>query len=222
GIYIGIGAVLALVLARVIDPASRGWRSSAREVVAFTLAAALPLLPWAILVQRNEGLVEYVRARAAWGDTQAPPGFAYRVLHDFNPASIFTGGGLPSRDVGEHWLLQLNVLLALIVLVKATIDMVTHRRNEQPLSLETGRTIITAAMTMIVAIRLWREDSYFVVALTLSTVLGALVLAGVGRSAIRVWRIVQPMLAVGTLVVTCAAVAGYVAAWDLLKPSESS
>ena len=191
GIYIGTGAVLAFVLARVINPASRGWRSSAREIAAFTVAAAVPLLPWAILVQRNEGLIEYVRARAAWGDTQAPAGFAYLtlVLHDFNPATIMGLGGLPSREAGQRWLLQLTLLLPLIMLVSAIIDIVTHRRDEQPISLETARTIIAAAMVIIVAIRLSREDSYFVVALTLSTVLGARLLAGRGQSATRVWRI---------------------------------
>jgi hypothetical protein len=222
GIYIGIGAVFAFVLARVVNPGLRGWQSSAREVVAFTVAAAVPLLPWAIVVQRNEGLVEYVRARAAWGDTQAPAGLAYLVLHDFNPASIIAVGGLPSREAGQHWLLQLTLLLPLVVLVRAAIDIVTRRRNEQALSLETARTILTAAMAVIVAIRLSREDSYFVVVLTLSTVLGARLLAGARQSAPRMWRIVQPILAVSTLVVTCVAVAGYVAAWDLLKRSEAS
>jgi len=221
GIYIGMGAVLACVLARVINAASRDWRSSAREVVAFAVAAAVPLLPWAILVQRNEGLIDYVQARAAWGRTQAPAGFPYLALHDFNPASIIAVRGLPSREAAQHWLLQLTLLLPLIVLVRAAIDVMAHRRDEQPISLETGRTIITAAMVVIVAIRLFREDSYFVVALTLSTVLGAWLLARAGQSATRIWRIVQAMLAVTTLVVTCAAVAGYVAAWDLLKPSEA-
>ena len=223
GMYIGTGAVLAFVLARVINPASREWRSSVREIVAFTVAAAVPLLPWAILVQRNEGLIEYIRARAAWGDTQAPAGLAYLVLvlRNVNPATIMGVGGLPSREEGQRWLLQLTLLLPLIVLVSAIIDIVRHRRDEQPLSLETARTIITAAMAIIVAIRLSREDSYFVVGLTLSTVLGARLLAAAGQSARRVWRIVTPILAVSTLVVTGVAVAGYVAAWDLLKPSEA-
>lgn len=221
GIYIGISAVLAFGLARVINPAARSWQSSAREIVAFTAAAVVPLLPWAILVQRNEGLIEYVRARAAWGRTQEPGGFAYLVLRDFNPASVIAVGGLPSRDAAQHWLLQLTLLLPLIVLVRAATTFIAGRRNAQPISLDTGRAIIAAAMVAIVAIRLSREDSYFVVVLTLSTILGARLLAAPARSATRVWRIVQPMLAVSTLVVTCAAVAGYVAAWDLLKPSEA-
>jgi hypothetical protein len=143
------------------------------------------------------------------------------VLHDFNPATIIGAGGLPSREAGQRWLLQLTLLLPLIVLVSAIIDIVTHRRDEQPLSLETARAIIAAGMVIIVAIRLSREDSYFVVALTLSTVLGARLLAATEHSAPRIWRIVQPLFAVSTLVVTVVAVAGYVAAWDLLKPSEA-
>jgi hypothetical protein len=220
GIYIGVGAVLTFVLARVINAASRDWPSSAREVLAFSSAAALPLVPWAILVERNEGLMDYVRARAAWGATQEPAGFAYLVLRDFNPASIVAVGGLPSREPAQHWLLQLTLLLPLLVLLRAAIAFTAHRRDERSMSLETCRTCIAAAMAMIVAIRLSREDSYFVVVLTLSTVLGARLLAGAGQSTTRVWRIVHPIIAVSTLVVTCAAVGGYVAAWDLLKPSE--
>jgi len=220
GIYIGVGAVLTFVLARVINAASRDWPSSAREVLAFSSAAALPLVPWAILVERNEGLMDYVRARAAWGATQEPAGFAYLVLRDFNPASIVAVGGLPSREAAQHWLLQLTLLLPLLVLLRAAIAFAAHRRDERAMSLETCRTCIAAAMAMIVAIRLSREDSYFVVVLTLSTVLGARLLAGAGQSTTRVWRIVHPIIAVSTLVVTCAAVGGYVAAWDLLKPSE--
>src|SRR5262245_13682869 len=217
-IYIGTGAVLAFVLARVINPESRHWRSSAREIVAFTVAAAVPLLPWAILVQRNEGLIEYIRARAAWGDTQAPAGLAYLVLvlRDFNPATIVGVGGLPSREAGQRWLLQLTLLLPLIVLARVAIAFMAHRRNEPSISLETGRTIIAAAMAVIVAIRLSREDSYFVVVLTLSTVLGARLLAAAGQSGTRVWRIVQPLLAVSTLVVAGVAVAGDVGAWCMV------
>ena len=221
GLYIGMGAVLAFVLARVIHPASRAWRSSAREVVAFIVAAAVSLLPWAILVQRNEGLIEYIQARAAWGRTQEPSGFPYLVLRDLNAASIIAADGLPSRGAAEHWLLQLTLLLPFMVLARVARVFIAQRRNEQAVSLETARAIITAALAVIVAIRLFREDSYFVVVLTLSTALGAQLLAGPGQSAARAWRIVQPLLAVSTLVVTCVAVTGYVAAWDLLKPSEA-
>ena len=58
GLYIGIGAVLAFVLARVVHPDARDVRSSATEAFVFTVVVATLLAPWALLVQRNEGLIE--------------------------------------------------------------------------------------------------------------------------------------------------------------------
>jgi hypothetical protein len=96
----------------------------------------------------------------------------------------------------------------------------SRRDSGQRLSLEMCQTVIAAAMVMIVGTRLFREDGYFVAVLPLAAALGAQLLAGPGAGATRSWRMVQRVLAVGTLVVTCVAAAGYVNAWDLLKPSE--
>jgi hypothetical protein len=218
-VYISIGTLLAFLLARAVNPASRRWRSSARELVAFTVAAVVPLLPWAILVQSNEGLIDYVQTRAAWGRTWSPDRFPYLALRDFNPGSVLTGGVMPSRAAAEHWLLQLTLLLPVFVLVRAAIDVIS-RRSEQRVSLETCQAFIAAAMVMIVGIRLFREDSYFTVVLPLSAALGAQLLAGPRQNSEGAWRIVQRALAVVTLLVTCVAVVGYVNAWDLLKSSE--
>ena len=220
GVYIGVGALLAFVLARVINPASRRWQSSAREVVAFTAAAAFPLLPWAILVQRNEGLIDYVRTRAEWGAMWSAHGFPYEALRDFNPASVMTAGVLPSRGTAEHWLVQLTLLLPVFVLLRVADGVVSIRDDERQFSPDACRTVIAAAMVIVVAIRLFREDSYFVAVLPLAAVLGAQLLAGPGPGATPVWRIVQRVLAVSALLLTCVAAVGYVNAWDLLKPSE--
>jgi hypothetical protein len=220
GVYIGIGAVLAFVLARIINPASRDWRSSAREVVAFAAAATVPLLPWAILVQSNEGLIDYVQTRSAWGRMWSAHGFPYEALRDFNPASVVRGSVLPSRGTAEHWLLQLTLLLPVFALVRAAIEATSRRHSGRRVSLEICQTVIAAAMVMIVGIRLFREDSYFVAVLPLAAALGAQLLAGPGAGAAPMWRIVQRVLAIGTLLVTCVAAVGYVNAWDLLKPSE--
>jgi len=220
GVYIGIGAVLAFVLARIINPASRTWRSSAVEVVAFATAAVLPLMPWAILVQSNEGLIDYVETRNEWGRMWSAHAFPYEAIRDFNPASVITGIALPPRAAAEHWLLQLTLLLPLFALVGVATRVMSRRDNERQRSLEVCQTVIAAAMVMIVGIRLFREDGYFVAVLPLAAALGAQLLAGPDAAAMRVWRKVQRVLAVGTLAVTCVAVAGYVNAWDLLKPSE--
>ena len=220
GVYVGIGAVLAFVLARVIHPASRHWRSSAHEALAFMVAVAVPLLPWAILVHRTEGLIDYVQTRAAWGRTQSVDRFPYAALRDFNPGSVVTVGVLPSRATAEHWLLQLTLLLPVFVLVRTAIDATVRRRTGHRISLETCQAVIVAAMVMIVGIRLFREDSYFHVVLPLSAALGAQLLAGRQQNVRVAWRIVRLTLAVVILFVTIIAIAGYISAWDLLKSSE--
>jgi hypothetical protein len=220
GVYIGVGAMLAFVLARVINPASRRWQSSAREVVAFTAAVALPLLPWAILVQRNEGLIDYVRTRAEWGAMWSAHGFPYEALRDFNPASVITAGVLPSRVTAEHWLVQLTLLLPVFVLLRVADGVVSDRDDKRQPSSDACRTVIAAAMVIVVALRLFREDSYFVAVLPLAAALGAQLLAGPGPGATPVWRIVQRVLAISALFLTCVAAVGYLNAWDLLKPSE--
>ena len=218
GVYIGVAAVLAFVLTRVINPAARSWRSSSREVVAFIAAAVVPLLPWAIVVQSNEGLVDYVQTRSEWGRMWSAHGFPYVALRDFNPASVIAG--LPSRGTAEHWLLQLTLLLPVMALIRTGIELRSRRNSGRRTSLEMCHTVIAAATVMIVGIRLFREDGYFVETLPLSAALGAQLLAGPASEATSMWRNVRRLLVIGTLVVTSVAVVGYVNAWDLLKPSE--
>ena len=218
GVYIGVAAVLAFGLTRIINPASRNWRSSSREVGAFVAAAIVPLLPWAILVQSNEGLVDYVQTRSEWGRMWSAHQFPYEMLRDINPASVIAG--IPSRGTAEHWLLQLTLVLPVIALIRTGIEL-TSRRNTAPrTSLEMCHTVIAAATVMIVGIRLFREDGYFVETLPLTAALGAQLMAGPGSEATSMWRNVRRLLVTGTVFVTLFAVVGYVNAWDLLRPSE--
>lgn len=196
GMYIGLAVVLAFVLARAINPATQRWRSSALEAIAFAVAAAVPLMPWAMLVQRHEGLIDYVQTRAAWGRTWSPDRFPYSALRDLDPASVVSGGIFPPRAAAEHWLLQLTLLLPVFVLVRAAIE--ARRHTGRPVSLEIAQTVVAAAMVMIVGIQLFREDGYFTVVLPLSAALGAQLLAGPQRNAAKAWRVAQRVLAAGT------------------------
>jgi hypothetical protein len=65
GVYIGLASIIAFGLARVTVPASRVRRAMLRDGVAYIAAAAMITVPWAVVVQVNEGLVEYTRMRAA-------------------------------------------------------------------------------------------------------------------------------------------------------------
>jgi hypothetical protein len=148
-------------------------------------------------------------------------GFPYRALRDFNPAILAMRGLPPSRGAAEHWLLQLTLLLPVAVFVRAAMRTMS-RRGGGHITLEFGQVTIAAAVVMIAALRLFREDSYFVVVLPLSAAFGAQLLAGSHLNATRGhWRILQQAFAGAMLLVTITAVVGYVAAWDLLKRSET-
>jgi hypothetical protein len=96
GVYIGVLAVVTFALARVIAPSSRTARSMLVESGAYTSAAALVLLPWAVMVQLNEGLSEYVRARtylySDWSASESP----YLALLNMNPLRTVLGDRSPA------------------------------------------------------------------------------------------------------------------------------
>jgi hypothetical protein len=100
GVYIGGLAVLAFGLARLAVPASRNLRSALAECATYTVTAAVLLAPWAIVVQQNEGLAEYVRLRGdlyqAWSASQSP----YRWLLRTNALSLLLSEKLPPPKPG--------------------------------------------------------------------------------------------------------------------------
>ena len=210
GVYIGLASVLAFVLARVAVPASRRWRAVVADAAAYGFAAGIVVAPWALLVQQNEGLLDYVRTRAEWGRTWAPGRFPYLALTDLNPARVVAS--FPSQESGFHWLLQITLLLPILMLVSLGFDAAERRRRKQLVSLEICQTVLAAVLAMIVASRLFREDSYFVAVLPLSTAFGAALLAGPRRTLAAGWRVVRGALAIGTLVMTG------IAAISCLKP----
>jgi hypothetical protein len=64
GLYVGVTAAMALVLARLAEPLSRNLRSFLQHGAAYAGALGLIVVPWATFVQMNEGLVKYVESRA--------------------------------------------------------------------------------------------------------------------------------------------------------------
>lgn len=94
GVYTGFASLVALALARFAVPSTRRLRSVVNDAAAYGVAVALVLAPWAIVVQVNEGLVEYTRVRAAL--YQEPPGFAYASLLKLNPVRDLTPESPPA------------------------------------------------------------------------------------------------------------------------------
>ena len=87
GLYIVCASVVALVLSRVAVPASRRLRSIVNDSAAYAVAVAVVVTPWAIVVQMNEGLVEYVQLRAAMYEGS---GRTYASLLKLNPVRELT------------------------------------------------------------------------------------------------------------------------------------
>jgi hypothetical protein len=89
GLYVGVAAVLACVLARWTAP-GRAWRLTLRETGAYAASATAVLLPWLLLVHVSEGVPEYVRARADLYEKWAGAGTFREVLAG-SPARLFDG-----------------------------------------------------------------------------------------------------------------------------------
>ncbi len=223
GVYIGVASTLAFALTRVMIPALRQWRTAATEMAAYTIVAALALAPWAAVVEANEGFADYVRMRAEWNRTWAPNSSPFLLLLDFNPAPVLAGrpaheshedepllAWLPPRETAEHWLAQVSLLLPFLVLLTAAVDIGRQRRRREPVDLESCAAILAAGLALIVADRLFRQDSYFLASLPLTAALGARLLAS--RS------VASLVIAIPAFLITAIAVLGFVDELRLLKP----
>ena len=233
GVYIGLASVLAFVLARLANPASRHAGAAVREAAVYTAVTAALIVPWAIVVEMNEGLVDYVRMRAEWNRTWAPDRVPYLALLNVNPLWWLRNGReserLLAQDAATHWLLQVTLLLPLLALGSAAVTMLRQWRNRQPVSMDTCRVVLAAGLAAIVAGFLFREDGYFVVVLPLTVAFGARLLApgaaltvhrlATAGVAVRAWRASRAAIASVMFAITVVAAVGYVE-WDLFAAGE--
>lgn len=223
GLYIGVASVLAFALARLVVPASRSWRSAFREAAAYALTAAVVLVPWAVVVQLNEGLIDYVRTRAAWGETWAPVESPYRSLVDVNPLRMVPIGGdgfqLPLSDTAVEWLFHLTMIVPLLVLGTAASVVLSRVRRGEPIALDSGRCLLAAALAAFIGERLLRQPSYYQALLPLTAVLGARLLTQAWGSRAGIRRALGIAAASGVFFVTTVAAIASLDR-DLFAPSE--
>jgi hypothetical protein len=104
----GVYAVLAFLTALVLacrPSESRRFRSMVNDAAAWIVAAAVLVGPWAMVVQTNEGLVDYVKTRAAM--YEAPESaFVYASLLALNPVRAMSPTPTPTPTpgiVGFFW-----------------------------------------------------------------------------------------------------------------------
>jgi hypothetical protein len=93
GLYVGAAAVLAWGLSRWTSPRPRPLLG--RDGAVFSGAAAALLAPWLVLVQVNEGVVDYVRSRSELYDMWSAHG-TYRALLFRSPLRLAEGWTPPA------------------------------------------------------------------------------------------------------------------------------
>jgi hypothetical protein len=124
GLYIGGLSVLTFGVARAAVPASRNASAMIRECVAYAAAVMAVITPWLIIVERSEGIAEYVRARAflygAWSAQSSP----YTSLLHLNPVRALSPEVPPIKPATIRF---------------TWIDRDAARRNELERQLALGR-----------------------------------------------------------------------------------
>ena len=80
GVYVGVAGALSLVLAATPQPGNRRLVSRVQHAAVSGATAAVLLMPWAVAVQSNEGLLSYSRLRASKFEGSFAQ--AYRSLGD--------------------------------------------------------------------------------------------------------------------------------------------
>jgi hypothetical protein len=240
GIYVGLALLLGMALARLIHGPALTARSMTRNFVACALAGAVFVVPWAIAVDRSEGLLDYVEARAVLNRAWSVKRSVFRAIVDINPvraltpdrqAEVEANAGLyerllarmPARDPAKDWLHQVTMLTTLAALLAALVPLVRGRRHGELAFRDGCRLLVAAALVAIVERQLFREASYYVLVAPLAAALGARLLAGPrdDRDPIAPAWLALAVRGAGALVllVTAVAVAGYAKESNILEPA---
>jgi len=223
GVYVGAGVLLGIVLARLADPAARRPWALVRDIAACALATGVLIGPWALVVARSEGLLEYIEARAFINDTWKVGRGVFSSVLDMNPGLVFTpadpsapglSGWLPARVAAEEWLYQISVLVVLIILTIALVDLARMLFQRKPVSIETCRLLLAGAVVALVEYRLFRESGYFVLVAPLVAAFAARLL--VSSTLAPVTRTATVLL----LAISTVAVGGFVRESNVFQPRD--
>ncbi len=184
GVYIGVASVAAFALARGVVVESRRVAWMLRDVAAYAAGLVLLLLPWAIVVQTHEGLVEYARSRAMLYE-QPSTTFVYPTLLRWNPIEVVGSWFRAPRSAvamanGALWLKQIGLLLPLVFLGSAGVEWWRSRRRGDAVPLDAWRMILAGAFLAVVAAALFREAPYVVVTAPVTAALSARLVSGTG------------------------------------------
>jgi len=238
GIYVGIVVGLAFALAVHANADLRRPSVAVRQLGACAVGCILLLLPWAIVVARSEGLVDYVEARAYINTAWSVHRPVFAPVLDINPVRALTpdraapadaepyewllANWLPGRSNAEAWLYQMTVLVILATVISGGLAYVLYWVRRIPIRQDSNYALLAGVLLLIVARQLFREQSYFVMAAATAAACGARFLGPTpGATAAglrRVWYGSRRSLAVVLLAITVATAVGYSRESNLPQP----
>jgi len=181
GVYIGFASVLAFGLARLTWP-TRAATAVLKDVAACFAAVAVVLAPWAAVVQHYEGLVEYVRVRAALYESPER-GFVYATFLQLQPLeSVNEWMRAPRSDASTRfaaaWLQQIVLLVPPLLLGAGGVALWRSRGQSALGRDEACRLSFAGAFLVVIDAALLQEPSYLAVVAPLTAALGARFLGG--------------------------------------------
>jgi hypothetical protein len=231
-VYIAALALCTFAAVHLVDRSHRSVRAFVRDGAVYAVAATLVVAPWAVMVQRGEGLPQYVRSRAEFFQNQSGKTFVWSALARMSPARAVrpdpeSSSGLPTRSEAEAWLYQVTLLVPLLLLVSAARELRTRSGTDV-----TREVTIAAVFLLIMESRALREPSYFVVVAPITAALAARLVArrrpdtSAPRDATRRrWdagsRLLFRAVVASMLLLTSIAALGYVRESELLRPREA-
>lgn len=216
GVYIGFAAVAAFALARVAVPETRRVKSILADGGAYAAAVAIVLAPWLVVVQMNEGLVDYVGLRIVQYERPSDR-FVYEALLRLDPVGALTSwlraptSGRAAEN-GAVWLRQMALVVPILLLSSAALQLWRSRRRSEVVQPDTWRMALAGAFLVVVASALYREPAYVAVAAPLTAALAARYLVGTGRA--------QRGCAIGLLFLAGVAAIAWTQDSPLFRPSE--
>ncbi len=216
GVYIGFASVVAFVLARFAAPESRRPASLLKDAAAYAAGVAILVLPWAVVVQLSEGLIEYVQARTMLYERPTTT-FVYPTLLMWNPVSVLTSWirAPLSPEAAQNaalWLRQIGLLVPLFLLAAAGFQWRRSRRDGVAVPLDAWRMMLAGAFLAVVAAALFREPPYVVVSAPVTAALSATFLRR--RSGL------AHTTAVVVLILTCGAALIWTKDSPLFRPAD--
>jgi 4-amino-4-deoxy-L-arabinose transferase-like glycosyltransferase len=215
GVYVGFASVAALALASLTRPA-RPLMAVLGDSAAYLASAAVVIVPWAVIVHRHEGLLEYVQVRAALYENPER-GFVYLTLLQLDPvAAIRTwlqAPGSPAAAASAiSWLQQIVLLVPILLLAAGGIGLWRVRARPDAPREGACRLLLAGAFLVVVDAALLQEPAYLTVVAPVTAALGARFLEGTAS--------LQRACAVGVLL--CAGVTAIL--WTresaLFRPSD--